>query len=165
MDNPYQAPVEPMQPEAVAEGPVPARRWMRLIAALFDGILVGVFAWLMLYVLYGVTPLNAKETMTFERQVLIAVFGYVFFFAINGWLLYTNAQTLGKKLARIKVVQVDGSPIPFSSLILKRYLPVWVAGHIPYAGGLFGLVDALLIFRQDRRCIHDHIAGTIVVAC
>jgi hypothetical protein len=28
---------------------------------------------------------------------------------------------------------------------------------------LFHLVDALYIFREDQRCLHDHIAGTRVV--
>jgi uncharacterized RDD family membrane protein YckC len=28
---------------------------------------------------------------------------------------------------------------------------------------LYGLVDALFIFREDKRCLHDLIAGTIVV--
>ena len=35
----------------------------------------------------------------------------------------------------------------------------------PYvdAGGLFSIVDICFIFRDDRRCIHDLIAGTQVV--
>jgi uncharacterized RDD family membrane protein YckC len=27
----------------------------------------------------------------------------------------------------------------------------------------YGLIDVLLIFGKDRRCIHDHIAGTVVI--
>ena len=34
---------------------------------------------------------------------------------------------------------------------------------VPFVGGLVSLVDALLIFRDDRRCLHDEIADTIVV--
>jgi hypothetical protein len=34
---------------------------------------------------------------------------------------------------------------------------------IPLAGNAFSLIDALFIFRQDRRCIHDMIASTRVV--
>jgi uncharacterized RDD family membrane protein YckC len=30
-------------------------------------------------------------------------------------------------------------------------------------GWIFALVDALFIFREDRRCLHDFIAGTRVV--
>lgn len=38
-----------------------------------------------------------------------------------------------------------------------------VISAIPLAGAAFGLVDILFIFRADRRCIHDLIAGTHVV--
>jgi uncharacterized RDD family membrane protein YckC len=34
---------------------------------------------------------------------------------------------------------------------------------IPYAGGLITLVDLLLIFGKERRCLHDLMADTIVV--
>ena len=34
---------------------------------------------------------------------------------------------------------------------------------IPVLGPLFSLVNVCFIFREDRRCIHDLIAGTQVV--
>jgi uncharacterized RDD family membrane protein YckC len=34
---------------------------------------------------------------------------------------------------------------------------------IPLIGWMFTLGDALLIFREDHRCLHDHFADTIVV--
>jgi len=34
---------------------------------------------------------------------------------------------------------------------------------IPYAGSFVALLDVLFIFRRDQRCIHDHLAGTVVV--
>ena len=44
-----------------------------------------------------------------------------------------------------------------------RYFPLAVIAQIPFAGGIFSLIDCLFIFREDRRCIHDLIAGTKVV--
>ena len=44
-----------------------------------------------------------------------------------------------------------------------RYLPVQLAGAIPLVGPIIGLVNILMIFRGDRRCGHDLIAGTRVV--
>jgi uncharacterized RDD family membrane protein YckC len=41
---------------------------------------------------------------------------------------------------------------------LRAWL-VTLIGIIP----LFGLVDILFIFREDKRCIHDLIAGTRVI--
>jgi uncharacterized RDD family membrane protein YckC len=47
--------------------------------------------------------------------------------------------------------------------VLLRAILGGIIGAIPYLGGIYGLVDALFIFRDDRRCVHDHIAGTRVV--
>ena len=38
-----------------------------------------------------------------------------------------------------------------------------VIALIPVVGWLYGLVDALMIFRDSRKCLHDNIADTIVV--
>jgi len=34
---------------------------------------------------------------------------------------------------------------------------------VPGIGQIYSIVDALLIFRQSRKCLHDNIADTIVV--
>ncbi len=43
--------------------------------------------------------------------------------------------------------------------VLVRMVLNGALGLIPF----YSLVDALFIFRSDRRCIHDLIAGTVVV--
>ena len=56
-------------------------------------------------------------------------------------------------------------------LLLHWLLPVWqivpwpwgLLGLVPLIGWLFALADALLIFRDSRKCLHDNIADTIVV--
>ena len=35
---------------------------------------------------------------------------------------------------------------------------------IPVIGSFLGLLDVLFIFRQDRRCLHDMVAGTEVIS-
>ena len=47
-------------------------------------------------------------------------------------------------------------------MIGLRYLPFWFAGNVPQLA-LIPFVDALFIFRQDRRCLHDLLAGTRVI--
>jgi len=37
-------------------------------------------------------------------------------------------------------------------------------GIIPAIGGIIQIVNILFIFRDDRKCIHDLIAGTVVVS-
>lgn len=42
-------------------------------------------------------------------------------------------------------------------------LPVYAIGSIPFLAALPSLIDVLFIFRKDRRCVHDLIAGTQVM--
>lgn len=36
-------------------------------------------------------------------------------------------------------------------------------GAIPCIGSIYALVDIVFIFREDRRCLHDLLASTVVV--
>ena len=57
-----------------------------------------------------------------------------------------------------------GEVPPFGKLIGLRYLPLMVVSVIPIPLiQIAGLIDALFIFRADRRCVHDLMAGTRVI--
>ena len=84
--------------------------------------------------------------------------------AIYQWILISKTgQSLGKKWTGIRIEMIDGSPVSFTTgVVLRNWVPK-IMGAFPYLGMLFHLVDALYIFREDQRCLHDHIAGTRVV--
>jgi uncharacterized RDD family membrane protein YckC len=42
-------------------------------------------------------------------------------------------------------------------------LPMGILGAIPGLGALLSLVNVLMIFGQEQRCLHDLFANTIVV--
>lgn len=84
---------------------------------------------------------------------------------INCLLLHHNGQTIGKLALKIKVVRTDGSRIGLGRIILLRFLPIGLLGAIPVVGRFVGLVDSLMIFGTERRCLHDQIADTIVIDC
>jgi uncharacterized RDD family membrane protein YckC len=81
---------------------------------------------------------------------------------VHGWLLKTRGQTVGKWLLGIRIVRTDSSPAGLARLLLLRWLPVCLAGLLPY-GAWVPLLDVLLIFRASRRCLHDQLAGTVVI--
>lgn len=71
-----------------------------------------------------------------------------------------RGQTIGKRLLGIRIVRKDTMQNGgFVVNVLKRGFLNGLLSLIP---GYF-LVDCLFIFRADRRCLHDMIAGTIVV--
>lgn len=85
------------------------------------------------------------------------------------YLLATRGQTLGKRWMGIRIAKADTGANGglTTNILLRAVAPVLVSGGVQLVskslGGLFGLADVLCIFRDDRRCLHDLIAGTIVV--
>jgi uncharacterized RDD family membrane protein YckC len=74
--------------------------------------------------------------------------------------LSRRGQTLGKRVLGIRVVLKETlTNGGFTVNVLKRGL---LNGLLNFVPGYF-LVDNLFIFREDRRCVRDHIAGTVVV--
>lgn len=79
-------------------------------------------------------------------------------------LLSSRGQSLGKILTGIRIVRVrDGSQAGFVQAFLLRGVIPGAIELIPILGGLFWLVDVCFIFGNERRCVHDLIAGTKVV--
>lgn len=140
-----------------------ATRWARFFAALIDGILMLLLIWTGLYVFAGITPADIQRQATTQIQIAMTLGGYVAFFLVHGYLLAKRSQTFGKFVFKIKIVGIDDRDASFWRIILKRYLPTWLAAHIPFVGGVLTLIDVLFIFRKDRRCLHDLIAETKVV--
>jgi uncharacterized RDD family membrane protein YckC len=83
-------------------------------------------------------------------------------------LLAARGQNLGKLIAGARVVRADnGQPADFVHVVLLRFLlPVglfFLLNLFLLLGFVFLLVDFCFMFRADRRCLHDLIAGTKVV--
>ena len=165
-------------------GAEPAARGTRLTAATMDGLLISVplLPLLAAGIYYGVrTQLAAARagmdedfskvafTGTSELTVLLGGAAAIGFLgavgiAIYQWMLISRTgQSLGKKWTGIRIEKIDGSRVTFGTgVVLRNWVPK-VMGAVPYLGMLFHLIDCLFIFREDQRCLHDHIAGTRVV--
>ena len=108
---------------------------------------------------YGVT-LVAVFLVVSSTLVVIAVLALLAYPIVQVVLLVEYGQTIGKRLGGIRIVMMsageNGGFVP--NVLLRAWLN-FIIGIIP----LYGLVDVLFIFREDRRCIHDLIAGTRVI--
>jgi uncharacterized RDD family membrane protein YckC len=145
-------------PEAVQAEP--AARSTRLIAALLDGLIWGL-AVLVVGVISNVTGFRAVDDDPTTSMAGLALFAwYLLLFVVYVWQLAARGQTPGKRLLAIRIVRLDGSRASFGHVVVLRTL---LAGLLWLVPG-FALVDPLFIFRADRRCLHDLLAGTKVVA-
>lgn len=138
-----------------------ADRGMRLLAAIIDSIVVYVPA--IGFVVLGVAM--GKEAPVIAVLGVAAGALYALGIVIAQIvMLCQRGQTIGKRVLGIRIVKVDtgqnGGGV--TNVILRSLVPGLI-GWIPYIGPVFGLINICFIFAQDRRCIHDHIAGTVVV--
>jgi uncharacterized RDD family membrane protein YckC len=79
-------------------------------------------------------------------------------------LLSLRGQSVGKLLVGTRIVRrIDNAPAGFlRAVFLRGTIPLLFA-QIPFLNVLFWLVDVCFIFGEERRCVHDYIAGTKVV--
>ncbi|MEJ2620043.1 MAG: RDD family protein [Candidatus Thiodiazotropha sp.] len=166
MNNPYQTPNSKLvdqQSMDELDSTNLASRGSRLLAILIDaliGMLLAIPFWLLTgswdYVKNG-------QQLPFSYTVMGVIYGFIGFALVHYYFLNKNGQTIGKTVLGIKIVALDNNLTGANHLLLKRYLPMSIVSAIPVAGSLLMLVDSLFIFRKNKRCVHDLIAGTKVV--
>lgn len=140
-----------------------ASRWARLWGALIDGAISTVVILPVMF-LTGYWDKAVAQTVTLTETAMLGLFGLLVFAVLHGYLLVKNGQTIGKKLVGTKIVSSTSNQIlPFWKVFFVRYLPISVVANIPMIGQFLVIVDDLFIFRKDKRCVHDFIAGTKVV--
>jgi uncharacterized RDD family membrane protein YckC len=184
--NPFAPPRAHVQDPSVS-GPtalVTATRGSRLLAILVDaspGIVVGILAVIGVFSMMPGLLSGQFDPQNMNWGSFIAFGGLIVLLSI-GWvvwqivLLYRFGQTVGKKALGIRVVRMDGSRVSFARffflrggvLLAVRLLVGGIAlgiglDHGNLVGALITLVDSLMIFGGERRCLHDYIADTQVV--
>lgn len=164
MENPYTPPASDVAAgtEQDTSGTL-ASRGNRFLGALIDGILMMVLIMPVMFLSgFWEAAANAGGA-SFMFNLMALAASFLTYCLINGYLLAQSGQTVGKKIMKTKIVNMDGSQPPLAHILLRRLLPVQLLVLVPFVGNFLSLVDALFVFRDDRRCIHDHIAGTKVI--
>lgn len=159
--------VNPYQPPS-AMGVAPpgelelAKPGTRLVAVIIESLVLIPLTLPISYLMGNFDGILTGQQPPFLNIVAMTVIGFAIFLGVN-WVFLGNGQTVGKRVMGVQIVDLNGSVLPVQKLMLTRYIPWWGISAIPVIGGLFALIDALFIFRKDRRCLHDHIAKTKVV--
>jgi uncharacterized RDD family membrane protein YckC len=92
--------------------------------------------------------------------IVFIILAFLIVFSFQVVLLTKEGQTVGKKAMGIRIVKMNtGLNGGFVPNVLRRL----ITGVLLLVVPMYVLVDILFIFRSDRRCIHDLIAGTQVV--
>ncbi len=173
--NPYAPPGVQTYGAATQTGTAPlATLGQRLGAALLDGVMFFV-AYIPLVLAFGVEAftaaaqgqVNPEELPQVEPNMGLLGLSVVLVLTlavINIVMLAKRGQTIGKRIVGTRVVGVESDENPgWVKTIILRAVVNGIITSVPFIGGVYALVDILFIFREDRRCIHDLLAGTRVV--
>lgn len=165
------APIAPVAPRPTRELGSLGRR---LAAALVDGFLQWlcklpvIFVFFEIFRLVAQNPDDAQHPEKFTPLMMAAYAQMLPWLALlvitQIVLLCVRSQTIGKLLLGLQIVDIVNEEPggPLRAFLLRAFIPS-VIEMIPLLGFLFWVVDSCFIFREDRRCIHDLIAGTKVV--
>ena len=165
--NYYAAPAASLENDADswrdAREPVLAGRVARLLAYLADaGISLLAVSPIFVAAMWmkgsgGTAKVGAITLLVLSLVALIALL------VRNVQLLSRYGQTIGKRWIGIRIVCTDGSDASLSRILLRRGFIPGLIGGIPYVGPVFALINLLWIFGEEKRCLHDLIADTMVV--
>jgi uncharacterized RDD family membrane protein YckC len=145
--------------------------WIRLLAHIIDGIVIGIVAAPLYFLLVFPTILriiNETERNGGEPspEMIASIFGGMSVFLLlafaGQWLydaLLTSSSwqgTIGKRVLRLKVVDEQGNRISFGRAT-GRYFSKIISGMVMYIGFI------MIAFTDRKRGLHDMIAGTLVM--
>lgn len=123
--------------------------WIRLGATLLDGIIVGIPLGIISWIIMGGG--DGKEYFTniisFLYSLLLPVI----------W----NGHTIGKRICGIRISKTDGTSPGLGTMIMRNVVASIVYG---LTLGIGVIVSGIMVaVREDKRSLHDFIAGTEVV--
>lgn len=126
----------------------PAGFWVRLGANIIDGILILIAAYI-LGAIFGIVGDSQEAFQGFINLLYALILPIV-------WYGYT----IGKRALGIRIMKVDGEKVGIGTMLLRTI----VSGFV-YAitFGLALIVSIfMVVFRKDKRSVHDMIANTYV---
>jgi uncharacterized RDD family membrane protein YckC len=136
-------------------GAKPGGFGMRFVALIIDSIVTTAAISLLILVFtdvsassYLLEPGLSEPTADFINWTLSIAYAPV--------LLGIWATTVGKRAFNLYVLRLDGAPVGFWRAFGREIAKL--LSFIPFGAGFW-----MVAFRQDRRALHDLIAGTVVV--
>ncbi len=162
--NPYEAPKATVAdaPDASGRRQYLAGRGERLLAVIVDTLVYLPSTVLFILATDGLDEPEGPgpgAVLAFAAATLIGLGVLI----VQLLMLHKNGWTVGKRALKIRIVRRDGSRASLGRIFWLRMVVMAVLGAIPIAGFVISIVDVVMIFRADRRMLHDMVADTKVV--
>lgn len=128
--------------------------WLRFGGIVLDRLIIlfplGIF--------FGIIQMVINS----EGSAISSISSIIYFFYILLIPIYWNGYTVGKRIVNIRIVKHDTLETPTIGNMLMRELVGWIV-YVASFGIAFIVSCFMVALREDKRAIHDFIAGTVVV--
>ncbi|WP_339228508.1 RDD family protein [Oceanobacillus sp. FSL K6-2867] len=123
--------------------------WVRLGAALLDGIILTITLGFISSLIYN--------QFFMEDFSFIDILNLLYFLLLP---VFWHGYTIGKRALGIRIGRIDGEKVGFGTMFLREI----VSGLVYVLTFGIGLIASAFMvgIREDKRSIHDFIAGTHV---
>ena len=161
----------PAAPAAAAVPPTPTEAatatllpkggfWIRLVAAVVDGLLVTTVQVVLGFLLTSVTaPMRSGLSPRGELLVALVLWLFGSIVSMAYYVCFTGycGQTPGKMAVRVKVICTDGAEITYGRAFLRETLGKFLSALI------LGIGYLMIAFDGQKQGLHDKIADTYVI--
>jgi len=160
-DNPFQPPEASTSTRPTG---VQATAGSRFLARSTDDLALVVIAGIPVFVMVFAVDWPSGDPVWRALQLIPgAITGLAF--SVWQWRsLATEGTTLGKRLLDIRVVDATGRPPGFfPGVVMREWALTSIRVALGNVGVLVSLADAVMVFSDEGRTLHDRLAGTRVV--
>lgn len=121
--------------------------WERLIANVLDGLIIGLPIAILAYFITG----------KFDDDLISIPVNLIYAIVLP---VVWSGYTVGKRMMQIRIAKVNGDKLGFGTMFMRTFVGGLVYG---LTLGIGVIVSAFMVgLREDKRAIHDFIAGTYV---
>ena len=144
--------------------------WLRFVAALIDGIIIGAVTWPVVAILglgaassvENMESMDEAQAMSMAGSMMAMGFAFQFSFFVIQTLYFTLMEssgkqaTVGKMVLGLKVTDVNGNKLDFVKALIRNVCKL-ISGFILCIGYI------MAGFTEKKQALHDMIASTLVL--
>ena len=155
-----------------AAGAVYAGFWLRFVASIIDGLVLGIPLSIIAFLLIAsAIPFltHTQDPMTVIATILPRILFLLVIYLVASWLYWGLMEssswqaTLGKKALGLRVTDLAGSRPTFGRAS-GRFFAGRGIGFVPSVGGLYFLIDCIMAgCTEKKQALHDMIASCLVI--
>ncbi|EDL65343.1 RDD family protein [Bacillus sp. SG-1] len=127
--------------------------WMRFWAYLLDLVVISSIGRLIVYPIFRALDLSlVKDDLFAPISILSSIIFYGYFVLMTKYF----GQTLGKMAFGLKVIELDGKPLKWGTVIFRELIGRFISASIL-------ILYIVVAFTNKKQGIHDLFADTTVI--